>query len=57
VAPDTDSFDLAPQAAGLWAISAALSYNYQNDHEMLAIGMKMYEICTSRTTYMGTLIF
>ena len=25
---DTDSFQLAPQAAGLWAISAGLSYNY-----------------------------
>jgi hypothetical protein len=24
---DTDSFHLAPQAAGLWAISAGLSYN------------------------------
>lgn len=40
---DTDRFDLAPQAAGLWAISAGLSYNYQNDHEMLAIGMKLYD--------------
>ncbi|HNP98401.1 MAG TPA: chromate resistance protein, partial [Bacteroidia bacterium] len=28
---DTDRFDLAPQAAGLWAISAGLSYNYSND--------------------------
>lgn len=26
---DTDRFDLAPQSAGLWAISAGLSYNYQ----------------------------
>lgn len=25
---DTDHFNLAPQAAGLWAISAGLSYNY-----------------------------
>ena len=24
---DTDSFDLAPQAAGLWAISAGLYFN------------------------------
>lgn len=37
---DTDSFDLAPQAAGLWAISAGLSYNYKDDHEQLSIGMK-----------------
>ncbi|HVW13876.1 MAG TPA: chromate resistance protein ChrB domain-containing protein [Mucilaginibacter sp.] len=27
---DTDRFDIAPQAAGLWAISAGLSYNIQN---------------------------
>jgi hypothetical protein len=40
---DTDSFHLAPQAAGLWAISAGLSYNYQDDHEQLNIGMKIYD--------------
>ena len=40
---DTDSFELAPQAAGLWAISAGLSYNIRNDHEMLAIGLKIYD--------------
>jgi hypothetical protein len=40
---DTDSFHLAPQAAGLWAISAGLSYNCKNDHEMLEIGMKIYD--------------
>jgi hypothetical protein len=40
---DTDSFGLAPQAAGLWAISAGLSYNYKNDYEMLEIGMKIYD--------------
>jgi hypothetical protein len=40
---DTDRFDLAPQAAGLWAISAGLSYNHNDDHEMLAIGMKVYD--------------
>jgi hypothetical protein len=40
---DTDRFDLSPQAAGLWAISAGLSYNYKDDHEMLDIGMKIYD--------------
>ena len=40
---DTDRFDLAPQAAGLWAISAGLSYNYKDDYEMLVIGMKIYD--------------
>ena len=40
---DTDSFHLAPQSAGLWAISAGLSYNYKDDHAMLEIGMKIYD--------------
>ena len=40
---DTDCFHFAPQAAGLWAISAGLSYNYRDDHEMLSIGMKIYD--------------
>jgi hypothetical protein len=40
---DTDSFELAPQAAGLWAISAGLSHNYKDDYEMLLIGMKIYD--------------
>jgi hypothetical protein len=40
---DTDSFHLAPQCAGLWAISAGLSHNIKDDHEMLTVGMKMYD--------------
>jgi hypothetical protein len=48
---DTDSFQLAPQAAGLWAISAGLSYNYKDDHEMLNIGMKMYDALYSWSKY------
>ncbi|MFH6935986.1 chromate resistance protein ChrB domain-containing protein [Flavobacterium sp. FlaQc-30] len=40
---DTDCFDLAPQAAGLWAISAGLSLNYTNDLDMLEMGMKIYD--------------
>jgi len=48
---DTDRFELAPQSAGLWAISAGLSYNYKDDHEMLAIGMKIYEALYSWATY------
>jgi hypothetical protein len=40
---DTARFDLAPQAAGLWAISAGLSHNYTNDHEQLQIGLKVYD--------------
>jgi hypothetical protein len=48
---DTDSFQLAPQAAGLWAISAGLSYNYKDDQEMLDIGMKMYDALYSWAKY------
>jgi hypothetical protein len=48
---DTDRFDLAPQAAGLWAISAGLSYNYHDDFEMLAIGMKLYDALYSWATH------
>ena len=40
---DTDQFDLAPQAAGLWAISAGLSYNMRDDLEQLELGMKIYD--------------
>jgi hypothetical protein len=48
---DTDSFDLAPQAAGLWAISAGLSYNIKDDHEMLKVGMKIYDALYSWAKY------
>lgn len=52
-AADTDRFDLAPQAAGLWAISAGLSYNFKNDYEMLAIGMKIYDALYSWAKYVS----
>ena len=48
---DTHRFDLAPQAAGLWAISAGLSVNYTNDHEQLETGMKLYDPLYSWATY------
>ena len=48
---DTDRFDLAPQAAGLWAMSAGLSYNIPNDHEMLKIGMVLYDALYSWSKY------
>src|SRR5258706_11450036 len=40
---DTDRFSIAPQSAGLWAISAGLSYNYDNDYEQLETGIKIYD--------------
>jgi rhodanese-related sulfurtransferase len=40
---DTGRLDLAPQAAGLAAISLGLSRNFSDDHEMLKHGMVMYD--------------
>ena len=40
---DTARLDLAPQAAGLLAISLGLSHNYADDHAMLAQGMVLYD--------------
>lgn len=48
---DTDRFDLAIQSAGLWAISAGLSYNIKDDHEMLSTGMKIYDALYSWAKY------
>ena len=40
---DTARLDLAPQCAGLLALSLGLSANYSDDHEMLEHGMVMYD--------------
>lgn len=40
---DTDRLDLAPQAAGLLAISLGLSRNFSDDHEMLKQGIIIYD--------------
>ena len=40
---DTDHLELAPQSAGLFAISLGLSRNFADDHEMLKHGMVMYD--------------
>ena len=42
-AADTDRLELAPQAAGLLAISLGLSRNFSDDHAMLRHGMVMYD--------------
>jgi hypothetical protein len=42
-AADTDRLDLAPQAAGLLAVSLGLSANFADDHAMLAQGMVVYD--------------
>jgi hypothetical protein len=40
---DTARFDLAPQCAGLYAISLGLSATFADDHEMLQHGLVMYD--------------
>ena len=40
---DTDAPDLAPEVIGLVALSWGLHHNYQDDHELLAQGMVMYD--------------
>ncbi len=40
---DTDRHDFAPQAAGLEAIFAGLAYNSKDDHELLTLGMTIYD--------------
>jgi hypothetical protein len=40
---DTDRLDFAPQAAGLSAIFLGLSHNIKDDHELLELGMKVYD--------------
>lgn len=51
---DTGRPDLAPETAGLLAISRGLSLNFENDHEMLAHGMVIYDAlyawCLSETS-------
>lgn len=40
---DTNRLDLAPQSAGLFALSLGLSKIYSDDHDMLRHGMVMYD--------------
>jgi rhodanese-related sulfurtransferase len=40
---DTDRLDLAPQSAGLYALSLGLSLTCPNDHDMLRQGMGLYD--------------
>ena len=48
---DTERLDLAPQAAGLLAISLGLSQNYRDDHEMLRHGFVVYDALYSWCRY------
>lgn len=49
---DTDRHELASQASGLWAISAGLSYNIKDDHQLLEHGMKIYDALYSWATHL-----
>jgi hypothetical protein len=40
---DTARLDLAPQCAGLLAVSLGLSHNFSNDHEQLRHGFVIYD--------------
>lgn len=42
-AADTNRHDLAPQAAGLLAVSVGLSRQYRDDHAQLEAGMTLYD--------------
>ena len=48
---DTARLDLAPQAAGLLAISLGLSYNFRDDSEQLRQGMVLYDALYSWCRY------
>lgn len=47
-AADTNRLDLAPEAAGLLAITLGLSENFRDDHEMLCVGMIIYDALYAR---------
>jgi len=52
-AADTDTFEKSSQAAGLFAISAGLSHNFKNDHEMMKHGMVIYDALYSWCKYVS----
>ncbi|MFC5683622.1 chromate resistance protein ChrB domain-containing protein [Flavobacterium sp. MAHUQ-51] len=49
---DTDRHDLAKESAGLWAISAGLSYNITDDSKLLETGMLLYDALYSWATHL-----
>ncbi len=49
---DTDRHDIASEAAGLWAISAGLSYNITDDYELLEKGMLVYDALYSWASHL-----
>lgn len=49
---DTDQHSLARESAGLWAISAGLSFNFSDDLELLSKGMELYDALYSWATHL-----
>lgn len=49
---DTDRHDIAKESAGLWAISAGLSYNITDDYKLLESGMVLYDALYSWATHL-----
>jgi len=49
---DTDQHEIAKESAGLWAISAGLSYNITNDADLLKSGMVIYDALYSWATHL-----
>ncbi|MHB1179420.1 MAG: helix-turn-helix domain-containing protein, partial [Daejeonella sp.] len=49
---DTDRHDFAPQSSGLSAIFLGLSQNIKDDHELLELGVKVYDGLYTWAKYM-----
>lgn len=49
---DTDRHEIAKESAGLWAISAGLSYNITNDYKLLETGIILYDALYSWATHL-----
>lgn len=49
---DTDRHEFAAEAAGLWAISAGLAYNFTDDCALLEQGMVIYDALYSWATHL-----
>lgn len=49
---DTDRHEIAKESAGLWAISAGLSYNITDDYKLLETGILLYDALYSWATHL-----
>ncbi|OIQ93649.1 HTH-type transcriptional activator Btr [mine drainage metagenome] len=49
---DTDIHEISKESAGLWAISAGLSYNLTDDYKLLETGMIIYDALYSWATHL-----